>query len=186
MHRLCTNDSAPTGDAATPLHGQNTAATPNRQSDHPAGQQCSHERTRHHLEGRLPPKNGVAAQGCVSSLTRQQFEELTALCSPRTKGRCRRKSAASFATQYAKLLTLSDAARELGLENDPKVQQIFTFARNQILAEALNQHYVSGVFASDGPADSGLLRPEQEEVRRSHSAAHHHSYAAGSAREAEA
>ena len=43
--------------------------------------------------------------------------------------------------QYAKLLILSDAARELGLENDPKVQQIFTFARNQILAEALNQHY---------------------------------------------
>jgi parvulin-like peptidyl-prolyl isomerase len=29
------------------------------------------------------------------------------------------------------------------LENDPKVQQIFIFARNQILAEALNQHFVS-------------------------------------------
>jgi hypothetical protein len=48
-----------------------------------------------------------------------------------------------FATQYAKLLTLSDAARELGLENDPKVQQIFTFAKNQILAEAVNQHYMT-------------------------------------------
>ncbi len=31
----------------------------------------------------------------------------------------------------------------MGLENDPKVQQIFMFARNQILAEALNQHYVT-------------------------------------------
>ena len=46
----------------------------------------------------------------------------------------------NFATQYAKLLTFSDAARAMGLENDPRVLQIMQFAKNQILTEALNQH----------------------------------------------
>lgn len=45
-----------------------------------------------------------------------------------------------FATEYAKLLTMADAAREMGLENDPKVKEIFNVVRNQVLAQALNQH----------------------------------------------
>jgi PPIC-type PPIASE domain len=94
------------------------------------------------LKGACPAKNGVVPKGCVSSLTRQQFEELTNALQPSDRGPVPPDVRRRFATQYAKLLTLSDAARELGLDNDPKVQQIFTFARNQILAEALNQHYV--------------------------------------------
>ncbi|HSY11732.1 MAG TPA: peptidyl-prolyl cis-trans isomerase [Verrucomicrobiae bacterium] len=94
------------------------------------------------LTGACPAKNGVKPKGCVSSLTRAQFEELTNALQPPEKGPVPPDVRRRFATQYAKLLTLSDAARELGLENDPKVQQIFTFARQQILAEALNQHYV--------------------------------------------
>jgi len=81
-------------------------------------------------------------KGCTSSLTRQQFEELTGALQPADKGPVPPDIRRRFATQYAKLLILSDAARELGLENDPKVQQIFTFARNQILAEALNTHFM--------------------------------------------
>lgn len=95
------------------------------------------------LKGACPEKNGVVPKGCTSTLTRQQFEELTGALQPADKGPVPPDVRRRFATQYAKLLTLSDAARELGLEDDPKVQQIFTFARNQILAEALNQHYVS-------------------------------------------
>ncbi len=94
------------------------------------------------LKGACPAKNGVVPKGCVSSLTRQQFEQLTTALQPADKGPVPPEIRRRFATQYAKLLILSDAARELGLENDPKVQQIFTFARNQILAEALNSHYV--------------------------------------------
>jgi hypothetical protein len=94
------------------------------------------------LKGACPPKNGVAPKGCTSSLTRQQFEELTNALQPAEKGPVPPDIRRRFATQYVKLLVLSDAARELGLENDPKVQQIFIFARNQILAEALNQHLV--------------------------------------------
>ncbi|HEY1730173.1 MAG TPA: peptidyl-prolyl cis-trans isomerase [Terriglobales bacterium] len=94
------------------------------------------------LKGACPAKNGVVPKNCVSSMTRQQFEQLTAALQPADKGPVPPDIRRKFATQYAKLLTFADAARELGLENDPKVQQIFTFARNQILAEALNQHYV--------------------------------------------
>ncbi len=94
------------------------------------------------LKGACPAKNGVAPKGCVSSMTRQQFEQLTNALQPADKGPVPPDIRRKFATQYAKLLTFADAARELGLENDPKVQQIFHFARNQILAEALNQHYV--------------------------------------------
>ena len=94
------------------------------------------------LKGACPGKNGVVPKGCVSSLTRQQFEELTGALQPADKGPVPPDIRRKFATQYAKLLTFADAARELGLENDPKVQQIFHFAQNQILAEALNQHYV--------------------------------------------
>jgi hypothetical protein len=94
------------------------------------------------LKGACPAKNGVAPKGCVSSMTRQQFEQLTNALQPSDKGPVPPDIRRKFATQYAKLLTFADAARELGLENDPKVQQIFRFAQNQILAEALNQHYV--------------------------------------------
>jgi hypothetical protein len=94
------------------------------------------------LKGACPPKNGVVPKGCTSSLTRQQFEDLTGALQPADKGPVPPDVRRRFATQYAKLLILSDAAREAGLENDPKVQQIFTFARNQILAEALNQHFM--------------------------------------------
>jgi hypothetical protein len=94
------------------------------------------------LKGACPAKNGVVPKGCVSGLTRAQFEELTNALQPSDKGPVPPEVRRRFATQYAKLLTLADAARELGLENDPKVQQILTFARNQILAESLNQHYV--------------------------------------------
>ncbi len=94
------------------------------------------------LKGACPAKNGVVPKGCVSSMTRQQFEELTNALQPADKGPVPPEIRRKFATQYAKLLTFADAARELGLENDPKVQQIFHFAQNQILAESLNQHYV--------------------------------------------
>ena len=74
----------------------------------------------------------------------------------------------------------------LGLENDPKVQQIFTFAQKPDSGRSSESALRGEVRPSDGPADPGLLRPEHEEVSGGHSAAHHHSHAAGDCREAEA
>lgn len=126
-----------------PAAGQNTAATEPAKPTTPPASNVPMSEPVITLKGACPPKAGVAPKGCVSSLTRQQFEELTGALQPADKGPVPPEVRRRFATQYAKLLTLADAARELGLENDPKVQQIFTFARNQILAEALNQHYVA-------------------------------------------
>ena len=94
------------------------------------------------LKGACQPKSGAPPAGCVSTLTREQFEKLTNALQPADKGPVPPDVKRKFATQYAKLLTFADAARELGLENDPKVQEIFVFMRNQVLAETLNQHYV--------------------------------------------
>jgi hypothetical protein len=94
------------------------------------------------LKGACPPKNGKVPEGCVSAMTREQFEKLTGALQPADRGPVPPETRRRFATQYAKLLTLADAARELGLQNDPKWQEVFTFAKNQILAEAVNQHFM--------------------------------------------
>ncbi len=94
------------------------------------------------LKGACESKAGsTPPPDCVSSLTREQFEKLTNALQPADRGPVPPEIKRKFANQYAKLLIFADAARQLGLENDPKVEQIFTFAQNQILAEALNQHY---------------------------------------------
>ena len=85
---------------------------------------------------------GTANKGCVSTLTRAQFEALTSALQPADKGPIPPEIRRKFATQYSKLLVFADAARELGLQNDARVEQIVSFARNQILAEELNQHYM--------------------------------------------
>jgi hypothetical protein len=85
---------------------------------------------------------GTPPAGCVSSLTREQFEKLTSALQPADRGPVPPEARRRFAAQYAKLLTFADAARQLGLENDPKVTEILVFLKNQVLAEQLNQHLV--------------------------------------------
>jgi hypothetical protein len=80
-------------------------------------------------------KSGAA--GCSTTVSRDQFEKMTAAIKPDMTTDQRR----TFAQQYAKLMAFSDDARALGLENDPKFQQVMKFATNQILVEMLNQHY---------------------------------------------
>jgi len=93
------------------------------------------------LKGACQPKAGSteATPGCVSSMTREQFEKLVKALTPPDRPAMPPDMMRNFATQYAKLLTFSDYARSLGMENDPRVIQIMQFARNQILTEALNQ-----------------------------------------------
>jgi hypothetical protein len=94
------------------------------------------------LKGACEAKAGsTPAAGCINSITREQFEKLTNALQPADKGPVPPEVRRRFATQYAKVLTFADAARELGLQNDPKTQEIFHFAMNQILLEMLNSHY---------------------------------------------
>ncbi|MGA2904010.1 MAG: peptidylprolyl isomerase [Candidatus Korobacteraceae bacterium] len=116
------------------------------------------------LKGACQPKSGgTPPAGCVSGLTREQFEKLTDALQPPDKGPVPPEVRRRFATQYAKLLTFADAARELGLENDPKVLQIYRFAMNQILAESLNQHYMEE-FAH--PSDQQIQEYYDQNVKK--------------------
>jgi len=81
-------------------------------------------------------KSGAA--GCVSSVTREQFEKLVNAMKP---GGMNADTRRNFAMQYAKILAFSDQARALGLENDPRYQQILQYVKDQLLVEALTQHY---------------------------------------------
>jgi hypothetical protein len=96
------------------------------------------------LKNVCQPKAPATTQpaGCVSSMTREQFEKMTKALQQPGKPPMPPDVVRNFASQYAKLLVFADAARELGLENDPRVLQILQFARNQILTDALNQHIV--------------------------------------------
>ncbi len=97
------------------------------------------------LKGVCQPKAGATmppAADCVSSMTREQFERMTKALQQPGKPPMPPDVLRNFASQYSKLLVFADAARQIGLENDPRVQEIFKFARNQILTDALNQHIV--------------------------------------------
>ena len=74
---------------------------------------------------------------CVSSVSREQFEEMATAIKPQMTTNARR----NFAIQYARILAFSDQARALGLENEPRFKEIMKFVTDQLLVEALNQHY---------------------------------------------
>jgi PPIC-type PPIASE domain len=94
------------------------------------------------LKGACQPAAGATTPppGCVSSLTREEFEKLVKALTPPDRPPMPVDLMRNFATQYAKLLTFADTARAMGMENDPRVLQIMQFATNQILTEALNSH----------------------------------------------
>ncbi len=93
------------------------------------------------LKGACQPAAGAAAPppDCVTSVSRESFEKLIkAVTSPERPMPV--EMMRNFATQYAKVLTFSDAARALGLENDPRVLQIMQYVQKQVLTEALISH----------------------------------------------
>ena len=83
------------------------------------------------------PGNPAPAATCVSAVTKAQFEKLVTALKPDITSDEKR----NLAQNYGKLLVFTDVARALGLENDPKVQQVMSFYTDQILAQAVNQHY---------------------------------------------
>ena len=78
----------------------------------------------------------------MSTLTREQFEQLTGALQPADKGPVPPDVKRKFATQYAKLLTFADAARQLGLENDPKYSRSLPLQKIRFWPSRLNQHYM--------------------------------------------
>jgi hypothetical protein len=108
-------------------------------------------------------QSSTPSKDCITSLTREQFEKLTNALQPPEKGAVPPDVRRRFASQYAKLLTEADAARQLGLENDPKVLEIYNFAKTSILAEALSEHYMQE-FAH--PSDQQIQKYYDDNVKK--------------------
>lgn len=82
-------------------------------------------------------KNGTQNE-CVSSVTREQFEDMANAAKPAGMTVDARRN---FGAQYGKILAYSDEARALGLQNEPRFQLILKYVTDQLLVEALNEHY---------------------------------------------
>jgi len=88
--------------------------------------------------GCQPIGNLQPAKDCTSAVTRAQFEKLISALQPDMALEAKR----GFATNYGRLLIFSDAARALGLEDDPNIQLIIRFVTEQVLAEGVKRHYL--------------------------------------------
>jgi len=113
-----------------------------------------------------------AASRLRKRLTREQFEKLVKALQQPDKPPMPPDVVRNFASQYAKMLIFADAARDLGLENDPRYVQIFQFVSNQILTDALNQHIVQEYSHISDQTDRRLLQAESQEVRGTTITAH--------------
>ncbi len=80
---------------------------------------------------------GISESGCVSAVSREQFEQMANSIKPGMTTDARR----NFAIQYGKILSFADQARALGLENEPRFKDILQYVRDQLLVESLQQYY---------------------------------------------
>lgn len=93
------------------------------------------------LPGACDAKTGnlKPGPGCVSTVTKDQFEKLTMALKPDLTAEQKR----NFAQHYGTLLVFSNAGRALGLDHDPRYQLILQFAANQILVDVVREHYTN-------------------------------------------
>ena len=119
-------------------NGQRPGAAGNAETLQPTASAVGMDQSVITLKGECEPIGDLTpSKDCVSTVTRDQFEKLTNALQPGMAIDAKRQ----FATNYARLLVYSDAARALHLENDENVKLIIQFVRKQVLAEGLKRHY---------------------------------------------
>src|SRR5437868_4696647 len=77
-----------------------------------------------------------SAAGCKTLIRRAQFEELANALQPNMPMERKRQ----LAEAYPRLLAFAHKARELGLDKDPRFQQMMKFATLQLLAQDLTRN----------------------------------------------
>lgn len=89
--------------------------------------------------GSAAAKTGAAsakpAVGCKTVITKKQWQDLVNTVRPNMPATAQRP----LAQEYVTFLTLADAGRDAGLENDPEVKERLRLNRMQILASAYTQ-----------------------------------------------
>jgi hypothetical protein len=78
-----------------------------------------------------------AANGCVSSVTREQFEAVSSGARRATTADSRR----NLASDYGRILGFADQARAMGLENEARFKNILQYVTDELLAQALYQYW---------------------------------------------
>jgi len=87
-------------------------------------------------------------EGCQTVITKGQFEKLAEALQPNMSPAIRR----NLATAYSRLLRMSTAAEQRGLDKGPRFEEMMHFARMQILSQELSralQEEASKVSESD-------------------------------------
>jgi bifunctional DNA-binding transcriptional regulator/antitoxin component of YhaV-PrlF toxin-antitoxin module len=88
---------------------------------------------------------------CQTKITRAQFEKLAEALQPNMSPAIRR----NLATAYARMLKMSTAADERGLDKGPRFDELMDFARMQILSQELSRAL---------QADAGKISDEEVEA----------------------
>jgi hypothetical protein len=89
------------------------------------------------LKGFCPGRKGTSAAevaaSCETVITREQFEKMAAAIRPNMTATVKQQ----LASLYPRLLVMSHAAEELGLDQQPPYDQMIVFSRMQILTQGL-------------------------------------------------
>jgi hypothetical protein len=77
----------------------------------------------------------LKGEACKTAITRAQFEKLAEALQPGMSPAIRRQ----LATSYSRMLKMSTVAEKRGLDKDPRFDEMMSYARMQILSQALSQ-----------------------------------------------
>jgi parvulin-like peptidyl-prolyl isomerase len=87
------------------------------------------------LKGLCPLGKASDSQACITSITRDQFEDMLSAVS--LGGQAFSPAGIrNVADNYVQNLVLADAAQKAGVENDPRIQELLRIVRLRTLAEA--------------------------------------------------
>lgn len=94
-------------------------------------------------------KASANADGCTTTLTRQQFETMLKVMNV-TNQNYSPAALKGIAESYAQLLILADAGQKEGLEKDPRFEEMMKIARVRTMAE-LYRHTLDEKFSAPSP-----------------------------------
>ncbi len=119
------------------------------------------------LKGICQPSHaGPASGNCTTVVTRAEFEKIVAAIQPAMPWPEQQK----FATNYGRLVALSQKAHEMGLDQGQEFEEHMEIARLSIISEALSQAWRNQVQIADKDIENyyhaNLAKYQQAELQR--------------------
>ncbi len=113
------------------------------------------------IKGYCPERKSAAAGACETVITREQFEKMAAAIRPNMTASVKQQ----LASLYPRLLVMSHAAEEMGLDKQSPYEQMIIFSRMQILTQGLTRklQQESGHVSDEEVAEYYRKNPEMFE-----------------------